>query len=288
MPSATNDAKVWFITGCSTGFGKQIAEAALKRGDVVVATARKLVSLNELKEKGAVIRELDVTWSDEQLSDIVSDVLSIVGRIDILVNNAGYILTGGVEEVSREEALHQYTTNVFGQLNVSRAILPHMRSRRSGVICNMASIGSYRGVAGAGLYCASKAACSLHSEALRAEVAHLGIEVVAVEPGYFRTNFLTSSNRKRAGKRIEDIMEPVETAVKTLDGKNLKQPGNPVKGAELLVEALTKSGRCEGRSLPARLALGSDAVKLIPEIMDKIRGDIDDWKELTQNTSFDE
>lgn len=187
---------------------------------------------------------------------------------------------------SREEVLQQYNTNVLGQLNVSRAVLPHMRARHSGVICNLASIGSWRGVAGAGIYCSSKAACSINSEALRAEVLPLGIQVVAVEPGYFRTNFLTNSNRKRAQKRIPDTAGSVDAAVATLDGKNCNQPGNPELGAQLLVEALTKTGRCAEMELPARLALGKDAVSLIPSIMDSIREDIDAWKGLTGSTDF--
>ncbi|KAA8650691.1 hypothetical protein EYZ11_006258 [Aspergillus tanneri] len=280
-------SKVWLITGCSSGFGKCIAEAALRRGDVVVATARQVATLADLESKGALVYELDVTWQDEKLNGIVSDVLAKTRRIDILVNNAGYILTGGIEEVSAEEVFHQYDTNVIGQLNVARAILPHMRQNHAGVICNMASIGSWRGVAGAGIYCSSKAACSINSEALRAEVAHLGIEVVAVEPGYFRTNFLTDSNRKRAQKRISDIAGPVEAALSTLDEKNRKQPGNPVVAADLLVEALTQTGRCEGKTLPSRLALGNDAVYLIPSILDRVREDIYDWKELTGSTDFE-
>jgi NAD(P)-dependent dehydrogenase (short-subunit alcohol dehydrogenase family) len=121
---------------------------------------------------------------------------------------------------------------------------------------------------------------------LRAEVAHLGIDVVAVEPGYFRTNFLTDSNRKRAQRRVSDISGPVDAAVSALDEKNCKQPGNPVVAAELLVEALTHTGRCTGKTLPSRLALGNDAVHLIPSIMDQVRKDIDEWKALTGSTDF--
>ncbi|PLN86965.1 hypothetical protein BDW42DRAFT_182323 [Aspergillus taichungensis] len=278
--------RVWFITGCSSGFGRLIAQAARQRGDVVVATARHLAALDDLAAQSALTYALDVTWPDEQLQGVVSAVVAQTGRIDILVNNAGYILTGGIEEVSREEVLQQYDTNVLGQLNVARAILPYMRARRSGTICNMASIGSWRGVAGAGVYCGSKAACSIHSEALRQEVAPLGIEVVAVEPGYFRTNFLTTSNRQRAQTRIADVAGPVDTAIRALDAKNCQQPGNPEVAAQLLVEILTRTGRAQGRQLPARLALGNDAVTVIPSIMNRVRDDIEEWKELTGATDF--
>jgi NAD(P)-dependent dehydrogenase (short-subunit alcohol dehydrogenase family) len=163
-----------------------------------------------------------------------------------------------------------------------------MRAQRSGVVANLGSIGSWRGVPGAGLYCGTKAACSIHSEALRNEVAHLGIEVTAIEPGYFRTSFLTSGNRKRAEKQISDLAPAVEPCISGLDAKNLHQPGDPIKGAQLIVEALTKTGRCQGRSLPARLALGKDAAVVIPSILDGMREDMGAWSDLTTSTDFDE
>lgn len=161
-----------------------------------------------------------------------------------------------------------------------------MRAKRSGVICNFGSIVGYNGFAGSGLYCASKAACTLHSEALRAEVAHLGIEVTAVEPGLFRTNFLTGQNRKRAERRISDVDVVVDAVDKGMGQLSGNQPGDPVRGAELLVEVLTKTGRCKGRALPSRLALGSDAVVAIPGFMDKVRAEVDEWKELVSQTDF--
>jgi NAD(P)-dependent dehydrogenase (short-subunit alcohol dehydrogenase family) len=134
----------------------------------------------------------------------------------------------------------------------------------------------------------SKAACSIHSEALRNEVAHLGIEVTAIEPGYFRTNFLTTSNRQRAKKVISDFAPVTGPAKAALDEKNLHQPGDPVKGARLIVEVLTKTGRCEGKALPSRLALGNDAVTFIPGVLDGMNQDIEAWKELTGSTDFEE
>ncbi|KAI1181625.1 hypothetical protein F5B17DRAFT_424441 [Nemania serpens] len=194
--------KVWLITGCSSGLGHSIALGALQRGDIVVATSRDASKLGSLAERGALTENLDVTASDAALSETVSKIASRThGRIDVLVNNAGYILSGAIEECSRSEVEAAFGTNVFGQLNVLRAVLPLMRRQRSGVVANMGSIAGWRGNRGVGIYCATKACVSLVSEALRGEVAHLGIKVTAIEPGYTRTNFLTQGHHRRLTPR---------------------------------------------------------------------------------------
>ena len=163
-----------------------------------------------------------------------------------------------------------------------------MRSRRSGVIANLGSIGSWLGTPAAGLYCASKAACSIFSESLRAEVADLGIQVTAIEPGYFRTNLLSGGNQIVAQKKIPDLEKATEgakTALKAYDGK---QPGDTKKGAKIIVEALTRTGRYKGRKLPPRLALGNDAVKYIGNVMDINKQYLDEWADLVQSTDHDD
>ncbi|KAL8989052.1 MAG: hypothetical protein Q9169_008448 [Polycauliona sp. 2 TL-2023] len=282
-------SRVWLITGCSSGFGQEIAKAALAYGDRVVATARDPTKLTNLESCGAMVVALDVLASDALLKEQVAKVVESAGQIDILVNNAGYILTGAVEECSRQEVLDQFQTNVFGQLNVARAVLPHMRARRSGVIANMGSIGGWLGSPAAGLYCATKAAITVYTEALRQEVQGLGIDVTAIEPGYFRTNFLApGTNRSRAADVIPDYEPEIKDAMARLAAYNGKQPGDPAKGAQLIVEALTKSGRCRDRQLPARLALGNDAVKFIAAAMDANRKDLDHWKDLSSTTDHDD
>ena len=169
-----------------------------------------------------------------------------------------------------------------------RAILPHMRARKSGVIANIASVASHIGVPGGGIYCASKAANSIHSEALAGEIAHLGIEITAVEPGYFRTAIFEETNRKRAEKRIEDIRETVDEMMRVgVLEQNGKQAGDPVRGAEVLVEALTKTGRCVGRKLPIRMALGRDAVERIPQMLEGQRKEVEEWKDITRDCDFE-
>jgi NADP-dependent 3-hydroxy acid dehydrogenase YdfG len=279
--------KVWLITGCSSGFGQEIALAALAHGDTVVATARDPTKLKQLAERGALTEQLDVLDSDDKLTERIEKIVKKTGGIDILVNNAGYILAGGVEECSRIEVEAQFNTNVFGQLNVIRAVLPVMRERRSGVVANMGSIGGWHGSPAAGLYCATKACSTILAESLRQEVAHLNIKVTSIEPGYFRTNFLSSGHKTTAAKRIPDLAAGVDGVHAGLEAYDHNQPGDPQKGARLIVEALTGSGRCQGRELPARLSLGSDAYQMVSGHIDRYRTDLESWKDVTTTTDCD-
>lgn len=278
-------SKVWLITGCSSGFGQEIALAALARGDTVVATARDPGKLGDLAAKGAIVERLDVTDSDESLTAAVDHILPKTGgKLDILVNNAGYILSGGVEECSREEVQATFNTNVFGQLNVLRAVLPVMRKQRSGTVANLGSIGGWYGTPAAGLYCATKSCAAIISEALRLEVAHLGIKVVCIEPGYFRTNFLAPGHRLRADKVIEDLEQGVNGTIKALDAYDRQQPGDPAKAAALIVEALTGTGRAAGRELPPRFVVGRDAYQIISGKLEANKANLDAWKDVTTTT----
>ena len=159
-----------------------------------------------------------------------------------------------------------------------------MRARRSGVVANFGSIGGWTGTAAAGFYCASKSAIASYSESLRLEVRHLGIDVTVIEPGYFRTNFLNGSHRITAKNRIEDLDVVTNPRHSTLEAYNGNQPGDPVKGANIIVEALTQSGRCRGRVLPPRLALGKDAVQYITKVMDINRKHLEEWTDLVSTT----
>ncbi|KAL9013864.1 MAG: hypothetical protein Q9173_001472 [Seirophora scorigena] len=280
--------RVWLITGCSSGFGQEIAKAALAYGEQVVATARDPAKLKHLGSHGATTVALDVLADDGELEDVVANIVKGAGRIDVLVNNAGYGLTGAVEECSRREVLHQFQTNVFGQLNVIRAVLPYMRARRSGVIANLGSIAGWAGWPACGLYSASKAAVTAFTESLRGEVQPLGIEVTAIEPGYFRTNFLSRGHKSRAANVIADYNPAIQEVLAGWAAYDRQQPGDPAKGAQIIVEALTKTGRCHGRSLPPRLALGNDAVGYIAGVMDANRKYLDQWKDLVATTDHDD
>lgn len=279
--------QVWLITGCSSGFGQEIALAALAHRDTVVATARDPTKLAQLAERGAITEQLDVLDSDEKLSSRIDAIVKKTGGIDILVNNAGYILAGGVEECSRSEVEAQFSTNVFGQLNIIRAVLPVMRKKRSGVVANLGSIGGWAGSPAAGLYCATKACATILAESLRQEVAHLNIKVTSIEPGYFRTNFLSSGHKTMAANRIADLAAGVDGTYAGLEAYNHKQPGDPQKGAKLIVEALTGTGRCEGRELPVRLSLGSDAYQFVSGHIDRYKKELESWKDLTTTTDCD-
>ncbi|KAL8680155.1 MAG: hypothetical protein Q9224_000374 [Gallowayella concinna] len=285
---STPSSRVWLITGCSSGFGQEIAKAALKYGERVVATARDPTKLKDLESLGATTCALNVVAEDSELENIVARIVEETGHIDVLVNNAGYILSGAVEECSRQEVLDQFETNVFGQMNVIRAVLPYMRARRSGVVANLGSIGGWAGVPAAGLYCATKAAVTVFSESLRKEVEGFGIHVTAIEPGYFRTNFLSSGHKSRAANVIGEYEPAIKDAMAGLAAYDSKQPGDPVKGAQIIVEALTMTGRCRDRQLPPRLALGNDAVKYIAGVMDANRETLDGWKDLTSTTDCDD
>lgn len=188
---------------------------------------------------------------------------------------------------SAEESFHQYNTNVFGILNVCRAVLPYMRAQRSGLVATIGSVAAWRGYQDTGLYCSSKSAAAAISESLRRDVAHLGIEATVVEPGYFRTAVLTA-NHAYAKKRIADL-EPATLPAKEEYARNAgKEAGDPVKGAKLLVELFTKTGRGEGRTLPARLVLGKGAVDIEHAILKLRQQELSEWEELVSTTDFDD
>ncbi|KAG8161771.1 hypothetical protein KVR01_008758 [Diaporthe batatas] len=285
-----SDKKVWLITGCTSGLGREIALLALERGDTVVATARDPAKLSGLASRGALTERVDVTDTDENLAAAVRNITARTpgGRIDILVNNAGYILAGGVEEASRAEAAAVFETNVFGQLNMIRAVLPVMRAARSGVVANLGSVGGWHGTPGAGIYCATKACATILAEALRAEVAHLGIRVTAVEPGYTRTNFLVPGHQVRPGRTIEDLGGgALGDTLEAFDAVSLNQPGDPVKTCRLIVDALTSSGSCEGRELPPRLLVGRDSYGIVRGVIETHESNMKSWEDLATATDCD-
>ncbi|KAI5855205.1 hypothetical protein BZA05DRAFT_390857 [Tricharina praecox] len=170
-----------------------------------------------------------------------------------------------------------------------RAVLPYMRKAKSGVVANMGSIAGWGGTVNGSLYCASKCALLAITEGMKSEVAHLGIDVTLIEPGYFRTNFLSGGHKVSPKKHIADLDLATKPIRDVLAGLDHKQPGDPIKGAKLIVEALTKSGRCEGRKiLPRRLLLGSDAIAYTMGKMEAWQQDIEEWKELSLTTDHDD
>ncbi|PGH09416.1 hypothetical protein AJ80_07691 [Polytolypa hystricis UAMH7299] len=281
--------KVWLITGCSTGFGHELALQALQRGEKVIATARNISKLNALKEAGAATLQLDVTANLDPLKKVAEMANGIHGRIDVLVNNAAFVVDGPVEETTPEETQSIFSTNVFGLLNMIRAITPYMRAQRSGIIANFSSIGGWGGFPGCALYTATKWAVSGISESLVDELKPFGITVTCIEPGYFRSDLLTASNRKSPQIHIADYDgTPGRETMDLLDAVNRKQPGDIVKGCKVLLDILTQSGVAGGREIPIRVALGPDSAPFIEKKCQETIKLVGEWKDVTVKTNHDD
>ncbi len=248
--------KVWFITGCSSGFGRALAEAALAAGDSVVATARGPEVLAELVANAsnrALALPLDVT-EPQQVESAVAAAIARFGRLDVVVNNAGYGLLGAVEECDDTQIRRCFETNFFGALNVTRAVLPRFRGQRAGHLVNITAAAAIANYAGFGAYGAAKVALEALSESVRAETALLGIKVTLVEPGPFRTEFIHRS-LDRATNRLPDYDRTsgkFAAVLKAIDGK---QSGDPARAAGAIVE-MVRSGKA-----PFRMPLGRYMVK---------------------------
>ncbi|HKN77323.1 MAG TPA: oxidoreductase [Candidatus Acidoferrum sp.] len=273
--------KVWMITGASRGFGSEIAKQVLASGDRVIATARNVASLGHLGSYESLFSvALDVT-NEAQVKAAVDAALQHFGRIDVLVNNAGYGLLGAVEEASSQEIENLYRTNVFGLLNVTRAVLPALRKQRSGHIINMSSVGGYSSMfPGWGIYCSTKFAVEALSEALHAELAPLGIHVTVVEPGYFRTDFLDSSSLAHSSQIIADYAESAGKMRDLAAGRNHEQPGDPKKLAKALQQLVNTP------EPPLRLPLGADALARIAQKNAFVEAETAKWRNLSVSTDF--
>ena len=273
--------KTWFITGASRGFGLRVARLALAKGDNVVATARRVAAAAEVlgEQPNLLALPLDVT-DETQAQGAVDAAVARFGAIDVLLNNAGYGLLGAVEEATADEVERLYRTNVFGLLNVTRAVLPHMRSRRLGRILNISSIGGYRGAAGFGVYSSTKFAVEGLSEALHAELAPLGIHVTVIEPGYFRTDFLDASSLSVSPTGIADYDGTVGAVRRVAASLNHGQPGDPDKLARVLVDF------ADTPNPPVRLPLGSDTVAAIAGKHASDAAILKDWHTVSISTDF--
>ena len=272
--------KTWLVTGSSTGFGHSIVRAVLARGGNVVATARNPAALKSLAAEGPgrmLTAELDVTRHD-QISSAIKAAETTFGGIDVLVNNAGYGFQGGIEESSDAEIRHQFEVNFFGLTAATRAVLPMMRRRRSGYIINFSSVAGFLGVAGAGWYCATKFAVEGFSEALALEAGPLGIRVLVVQPGPFRTDF-GGRSIKRAAERIPDYEIVTERHKKT-DAQSGKQAGDPNRAAQALIAAI------ESDQPPLHLALGRMATETGESVYRTRIEEVVKWRSTALATDF--
>ncbi|MNJ47564.1 3-oxoacyl-[acyl-carrier-protein] reductase FabG [compost metagenome] len=276
--------KVWLITGAGRGIGLEMTKAVLASGDKVVATVRKSAEI--LKEKlghpeNLHVILLDVTDEQQAIQSAIQTVERF-GRIDVLLNNAGYGVLGALEETGADEVKKNFETNVFGLLNVTRAVLPYMRGQRSGHIINISSIGGLTGYTGFGIYCATKFAVEGITESLAQEVAPLGINVTAVAPGFFRTNFLDASSLFRADRVISDYVSTSGEMESFAAHYNNNQPGDPVK----LASAIVKLANAE--QPPVHLLLGNDALETYREKINRLEQDIKAWHDVTTSTDHDD
>jgi NAD(P)-dependent dehydrogenase (short-subunit alcohol dehydrogenase family) len=263
----SHTGKVWFITGASTGFGRLLAEEALKASGRVAATARKVEQIADLAGEypdTARVFALDVT-RPEQIEVVAKDAIAAFGRVDVLVNNAGYGIAGGIEEATEAEFLPVFETDVLGLIRVTRAFLPQFRKQRLGHIINLSSIAGLVGQAGWGYYNTSKFAVEGFSEALAAEMAPLGVKVTIVEPGPFRTDFLGRS-AALIERVIPDYAESVGKTREYYANMPGKQPGDPLKAVHAMMDV------ADSPDPPLHLLLGALAYN-------RFKGKLDRWRE---------
>lgn len=277
-----SDQKVWFVTGASKGLGLSLVKQLLDKGYQVAATSRNIADLENAVGKNETFLPLAVNIADEQsVNDAISQTIRHFGKINVVVNNAGYGLVGSLEELSDAEARANFDVNVFGSLNVIRAVMPHLRVQKSGHIFNVSSIGGFTGnFPGFGIYCATKFAVQGFTESLAAEIKAFGIKATIVSPGYFRTNFLNPDslsvpkNEIAAYKAVRDVQAAHQNDI------NGQQAGDPEKGVAAIITV------AEAEEAPVHLFLGQDAYNLAYQKMDDVKNDLETWKELITNTGF--
>jgi NAD(P)-dependent dehydrogenase (short-subunit alcohol dehydrogenase family) len=274
-----NNERIWLITGTSSGFGRTIAEAALARGDSVVATARKVDELSDLgPEERVHIVPLDVTDAGQREAAVAS-AIERFGRIDVLVNNAGRTQVGAVEETTEDELRDLFELHFFAPAALTRAVLPHMREQGGGAIVQMSSVGGQVTAPGFGVYCATKFALEGFTETLRDEVAPFGIHTLIVEPGAFRTGLFRPGAAYESAEMPEyaDTVGPTRAYVRE---NHNAQPGDPVKAAEAIITAL------DAEQPPLRLVLGSDAIGNIEQHLRAVGDELNEWRSLGEATAI--
>lgn len=278
-----NAQKVWLITGASKGMGFEIAKAALEAGDKVIATVRnqpeKLKSAL-LFNDNLLVEVLDVA-NENQVKTIVKNGIDHFGRIDVLANNAGYGLVGAVEEITDSEAKLQFETNVFGMLNVIRAVIPYMRERMSGHIINTSSLFAYAAtVPGLGIYGSSKFAVEGISEGLELELSPFGIRVTSIAPGLFRTQFNSTDSYKKAATILSEYENTVGKVRIGMDQYHGKQPGDPVKLAAVVIQLASSENP------PLHLPIGKDSIEMLRNKISRLSKELNEWESVANNTDF--
>lgn len=271
-------AKVWFITGSSRGLGRSLTAAVLAKGDLVAATARNPLQLNDLVEQyGNNIFPLQLDVTDyKQVNKAVEDTIAHFGRIDVLVNNAGFGIIGAAEAFTDEQVRSQFETNLYAPVEITRAVLPYMRKQRSGRILQVSSVGGRITSIGLSMYQSAKWGLSGFSEALAKEVAPLGIKVTSVEPGGFRTDWGGDSMSFAA--KVEGYESTVDSRGDLHKNKQFLPKGSPDKAAKVLIELV------DHPEPPVHLVLGSDATSLLKQADAVRREELEKWLSVSNST----
>ncbi|MEO3402708.1 oxidoreductase [Mucilaginibacter sp. CAU 1740] len=275
--------KIWFVTGASKGLGLALVKKLLTQGYKVAATSRSLSDLNKAVENANdnfLPLAVDLT-NEESVQEAIELTVKTFGKIDVVVNNAGYGLLGGIEELTDREARDNFEVNVFGSLNVIRKALPYLRAQKSGHVLNVSSIGGFTGAfAGGGIYCATKFAVNGFSETLSAEVTPFGIKVTIVQPGYFRTNFLSAGSLAVPQNQIAEYENVRNTVNFHQNDMDKQQLGDPEKAAEAMIRITTEANP------PLNLFLGEDAYGLVETKLAFVKNELETWKELSLSTAI--
>ncbi len=274
---------VWFITGCSTGFGRELARHTLELGYPTVVTARNTAQIEDLAkghEDNALILQLDVTKA-EDIESAVKAAVERFGRIDVLVNNAGIGYFGSFEESEMDEVRKMFEINVWGLANMTRAVLPTLRQQRSGTIVNISSQGGLVANPAVSFYTATKFSVEALSEALSKEVAPLGLKVLIVEPGPFRTDWAGRSANE-VPSTIEDYRSTSGQRAQMIRDISGNQPGDPIRAAKAIVQAV------EAKDPPLRLLLGKQALQNARNKIGELQRDFDAWEKVTVGADYPE
>ena len=280
---AQDQSLVWFITGCSTGFGRELAKLVLARGERVVVTARKVEQIADLVEgleERALALRLDVT-NVSDVQEAVKLAEEKFGWVDVLVNNAGYGYLAAVEEGEDAAVREMFETNFFGLVELTKAVLPGMRARKSGAIVNVSSIGGLVSFGATGYYHATKYAVEGLSESLAIETAPLGIKVMIVEPGPFRTDW-SGRSLQESKTVIDDYDQTAGVRRRSSKANSGKQVGDPVRGAQAIIDTITSEHP------PLRLVLGKPGLDLVYKKLESVKKELDAWRETTLGADFPE
>ena len=278
-----NTQPVWFITGCSTGFGRELAKLVIARGWPAVVTARDRAKVADLSEGAAdrvLALSLDVT-DPAQITQAVAETTQTFGRIDVLVNNAGYGYQSSVEEGEEDKIRAQFDANVFGLFALTRAVLPVMRAQRSGHVLNVTSVAGFVGFPASGYYAATKHAVEGFSVALSAEAGPLGIRVTCIEPGPFRTDWAGRS-LIQTPNTIPDYAETAGARLKATAEKSGTQAGDPVRAGEAMIRVT------EIDNPPRHLVLGAWGYEAVTTRLKQRIAEIEAWRETSLGADYPE